>query len=67
MAFRRRHAPPERIWGLLTEESRKVLGDLPSKEWVDDFDKRQVTDELTRILEAPRVFRGIGVEKDRVS
>jgi hypothetical protein len=41
----------KRLWTLMSQDARKLLGSLPAKEWVDNYDKGQVAEELSRILE----------------
>ncbi|MDB5323118.1 MAG: hypothetical protein JWN40_4749 [Phycisphaerales bacterium] len=41
----------KRIWALLNEETRKLLSELPAKEWADNYDKALVAEQLSAMLE----------------
>jgi hypothetical protein len=44
-------SPGKRIWARLSPELRKVLCELPTKQWVDHYDKGQVAEALSGIME----------------
>ena len=39
-----------RIWSLLSEDGRKLMGELAGKEWVDNYDKSRLAEELNGLL-----------------
>jgi len=41
----------KRIWTLLGPDARKLIAGLPSKQWIDNYDKGQVAEELGTLLE----------------
>ncbi|MBE3095861.1 MAG: glycoside hydrolase [Planctomycetes bacterium] len=41
----------KRLWTLMGQDARKLVSNLPAKDWADNYDKGEVAEELSRILE----------------